>query len=53
MPRSGPRMESKFTKKLLENKADIVITNEINFSDVTLGKTEETVMFIRYEILVM
>ena len=53
MSRSGPRMESKFTKKLLENKADIVITDEINFSDVILGKMEETVMLIRYEILVM
>ena len=47
MPRSGPRMESKFTKKLLENKADIVITNEINFSDVTLREIQETVIFIR------
>ena len=53
MSRSGPRMESKFTKKLLENKADIVITDEINFSDVILGKMEETVMLIRCEILVM
>ena len=49
MARTGVRFESKFTKKLLENKADIVITEAVNFSDVILGEMQETILFIRLD----
>ena len=47
MTRMGPRIESKFTKKLLENKADVVITDDVNFSDVTLGEIQESILSVR------
>jgi hypothetical protein len=43
----GLRTENKFTKKLLENKEDVVITDKINFPDVTLDQVQETILFIR------
>lgn len=42
--------ENKFTKKLLENKAGIVITDEIKFSDIALDQVQETIIFVRYSI---
>ena len=45
--RTGPRVEGKFTQKLLQNKEGVMITNEINFSDVTLGQKQEAVIYIR------
>ena len=47
MAKMGTRSESKFTKKLLENKADVVITEEINFSDLIFGQIQESFLLIR------
>ena len=46
---NAPVLESKFIKELVSDKHGVMVTDEVNFSHVTVGEVQEKVVSIRYD----